>query len=213
MQNDSLELLNYPLDKNQNIKDIRLELTYSSQNKYHNMTTNKTDSRNITFYVNNTNIGPFEASDEEIKTFLDNVDEIIFFYKFNTYIPYLMNSYECYSWVISSLKNSRKLNKNMITNTEHIFKQLLKFIVKIVKVIFGYYLFLDITNENKYLSQFLRKEGWLHFFVFIFAILCFFMNLIHIYKKLRNINLLNRLNKKVINIHSKHFHLENKIKN
>jgi len=60
---------------------------------------------------------------------------------------------------------------------------------------------LDIVARDYFLSEFLRKQGWLHIIVLTLSFSSFFLTLKHIYRKinLQNINFFNRLLKKKIN--------------
>jgi hypothetical protein len=108
--------LNNSISNYYNIKDVSLEeVEYLDQieNIFVDMQFAYLDNKNVpskgpiprefTYKVNRTSLGPFDYPNEDVKTFLNSVSNLRLNYTFRTYIPFYINHFECFNWVVSQL--------------------------------------------------------------------------------------------------------------
>ena len=107
LKDQSLENIEFPTkDK---IPQLSMDVNYIN-NKH--IPTNISDiPREFIYYINQTDIGPFQYPDKSLKDYINTVTEIQINYLLKTYVPfYYSNNYECFYWVyLCNLDNQTKL--------------------------------------------------------------------------------------------------------
>jgi len=168
--------LNNSINNFYNIKDVSLEeVEYLDQmeNINVNMQFAYMDNKNIpskgpiprefSYIVNRTSLGPFDYPNEDIKIFLNSVSNLRLNYTFRTYVPFYVNHFECFHWVISQLYS---------------FEHRAHFVVRLnVNRIFC-----DDRSSLTIIEYFINRLLWIHLIVIFLATMSLILTWRYVFK-------------------------------
>ena len=137
--------------------------------------------REFVYKVNKSSSGPFDYPDEDVKSFLNTVNNLRLNYTFRTYVPFYTHHFECFQWIITQTYS---------------FEHRAHFVVRLnINRIFC-----DDRSSLSMVEFFITRLLWIHIIVIFLATMSLILTWKYVYKMANIYWKLKSMKKKSFNI-------------